>query len=81
MTKKLLPVFLLCFLLAAGLLSAVSAANDDIVDSGDCGIEGNNVTWTLDNKGALTISGTGDMDDYMSYKDLRKNNICVYCFD
>ncbi len=32
-----------------------------IVDSGTCG---ENLTWELDDKGVLTISGTGDMADY-----------------
>ena len=31
------------------------------IASGECG---DNVTWTLDDAGRLTISGTGDMDDY-----------------
>ena len=35
-----------------------------IVDSGECGDDGDNVTWTLDSDGLLTISGTGDMYDY-----------------
>lgn len=33
----------------------------DIVDSGSCG---ENLTWTLDSNGLLTISGTGEMPDY-----------------
>ncbi len=37
---------------------AASAKNDT---SGTCG---ENLTWTLDNEGTLTISGTGDMYDY-----------------
>lgn len=41
---------------------------DNIVDSGKCG---DNATWTLDNDGVLTISGTGEMYDY-SYSS---NNI------
>ena len=41
------------------LLAAVPArAADDVVDSGSCG---DNLTWTLDSAGTLTISGTGDM--------------------
>ena len=36
-------------------------ANAAVVESGNCG---NNVTWNLDNGGTLTISGTGDMNDY-----------------
>ena len=32
-----------------------------VIDSGKCG---DNVTWSLDDNGLLTISGTGDMYDY-----------------
>ena len=35
----------------------------DIVKSGTCG---ENLTWTLDSQGVLTISGTGKMEDYSS---------------
>ena len=43
------------------------ALYSNIVDSGTCGAEGNNgdnLTWTLDNEGVLTISGTGAMKDW-----------------
>ena len=32
-----------------------------VIDSGACG---ENLTWTFDDNGTLTISGTGDMYDY-----------------
>ena len=35
-----------------------------IIASGDCGAQGNNLTWTLDDKGVLTISGKGEMANY-----------------
>ena len=35
-----------------------------IVASGNCGDKGDNVTWTLDANGTLTIRGTGKMWDY-----------------
>ena len=35
-----------------------------IVASGNCGDNGDNVTWLLDNTGKLTISGSGAMADY-----------------
>ncbi len=40
--------------------------SSDIIDSGYCGGEGDgtNLTWTLDSAGALTISGTGIMENY-----------------
>ena len=34
------------------------------IASGTCGAEGDNLTWTLDSDGVLTISGTGDMAYY-----------------
>ena len=58
----------LCLLLLGCALTApVNAAS--IVDSGYCGGEGDgtNLTWTLDDEGALTISGAGRMvnSDYV----------------
>ena len=38
--------------------------SNNIVKSGNCGANGNNVTWTLDDEGTFTISGTGAMKDY-----------------
>lgn len=38
--------------------------NSDIIASGECGAQGDNVLWTLNNAGTLTITGTGDMADY-----------------
>ena len=45
-------------------VSSVSATEPTIVDSGNCGKDGSNVTWTLDSTGLLTISGEGEMSDY-----------------
>ena len=36
----------------------------DIKETGTCG---DNLTWTLDTEGLLTISGTGPMEDYTGY--------------
>ena len=38
-----------------------------IVASGECGVNGSNVTWTLDSNGLLNISGSGKMKNYGSY--------------
>ena len=54
---------ILVLALALGV-GSVSAAEPTIVDSGNCGKDGSNVTWTLDSAGLLTISGTGEMADY-----------------
>ena len=54
-----LRTFLLCLAAAIALTLCASAA--DVVDSGTCG---DNLTWTLDSDGILTISGAGEMDSY-----------------
>ena len=62
MKKRSLAFFLCIALLCAlwvPLIPAASAA--DITDSGTCG---ENLTWTLDSDGVLTISGAGAMNDY-----------------
>lgn len=41
-------------------------SNSDVktIDSGTCGVNGDNVKWQLDNGGILTISGSGAMKDW-----------------
>ena len=58
MKRKVVSV-LLCVLLLASLLPVSAFA--DTTASGKCG---DNLTWTLDGDGTLTISGTGKMKDY-----------------
>ena len=62
---KLKRIFaaLLCLCLLLALLP-VSALGAEIVASGTCGANGDNLTWTLDSEGTLTISGEGEMADY-----------------
>ena len=61
-------VLVLLALLAAvcGLL-AFSAAAESAAASGICG---ENLTWTLDAAGTLTVSGTGAMEDYHICNDM-----------
>ena len=57
-------VKLISFITFALLLFCISAAaSAETVDSGECG---ENLTWTLTDDGALTISGEGEMYDYSS---------------
>ena len=46
------------FVIGASVVSA------DTVASGECGAQGDNLTWTLDDQGTLTISGYGEMENY-----------------
>jgi hypothetical protein len=61
MKKRLLLMLVLALLLALGICSAAWAAT---VDSGECG---DNLTWTLDSDGTLTISGNGAMWEESQY--------------
>ena len=56
----------LCGLIAivCMLVCIPCAVNAAIIDSGECGADGDNITWTLDDEGTLIISGTGDIADY-----------------
>ncbi len=62
MMKK--AVSLLALLAALCCLFTVSAAAADAPTSGTCG---ENLTWTLDGEGTLTISGTGEMEESYYY--------------
>jgi hypothetical protein len=71
--KKRAISLLLSLLMVFSLLP-FGATAADIVDSGTCG---ENVTWTLDSDGLLTISGSGAMTDYSidGPPPYRSNNI------
>ncbi|MBQ6325884.1 MAG: leucine-rich repeat protein, partial [Clostridia bacterium] len=43
------------------------AMSNEIVKSGSCGP---NITWTLDDSGLLTLSGSGDMDNYFAFWEI-----------
>ncbi len=60
----LVTTLVLCLLLSP-------AAEAATVDSGTCGAEGDNLTWTLDDQGTLTISGQGRMYDWYDYTGSR----------
>jgi hypothetical protein len=60
------------FLLIAfiGMMTMNSAQAQTVIASGDCGANGNNITWTLTSDSVLTISGTGAMADFSSVDDV-----------
>ena len=63
MMKKCVFIVFTLFLLCTVLLVSPKA-DAATVSSGNCGAEGDNVTWTLDDQGVLTISGTGAMKEW-----------------
>ncbi len=59
--KKTLSIILTILMIVTAIPMAFAA---EIVGSGECGADGDNLTWTLDADGTLTISGEGAMADY-----------------
>ena len=62
MKKFILATIFAVFVTAVMMTTGAMAAT--IVASGECGANGDDVTWTLDSEGTLTISGEGWIDDY-----------------
>ena len=57
--------------------SMISEAANGVIADGTCG---NNLTWTLDEEGTLTISGTGEMRGYSnkdSYKEYTIKKVII----
>ena len=77
--KRVLVISCLILLALACVLSVPNTAYAaDIIASGECGADGNNLTWTLDSSGVLTISGEGAMaddddDSWSSYRESIKS--------
>ena len=62
--KKIAVLFVTIIMTVLFVVSA-SAEDTTIVDSGECGAQGDNVIWTLYDDGELVISGEGEMwQDY-----------------
>ena len=60
--KKRIISMLMVLLMVLSLMPTMAFA--DTVASGTCGADGDNLTWTLDSDGVLTISGEGRMADF-----------------
>ncbi len=50
--------------------TTTNSGENYIVARGECGAQGDNLTWTLDSKGTLTISGEGEMKNWDSSRDV-----------
>lgn len=57
---------IMCAVMLFTALTTVSYAAEEraVVDSGTCGAQGDNLTWTLYDDGELVIGGEGEMDWY-----------------
>ncbi len=64
--KKIAKNLMLLIVMAALCFAVAVTANAEraIVDSGECGAQGDNVIWTLYDDGEMVVSGEGKMADY-----------------
>jgi len=58
----ILPVFVLALVILYA--TPVTVLAETIVGSGNVGLDGDDVNWTLNSEGVLKISGTGDMKNF-----------------
>ena len=63
-TNKLISILLVLAMLLSMAPISVFAAS--VEASGKFGASGNNLTWSLDSDGVLTVSGSGAMEDFAS---------------
>ncbi len=66
--KKIALIIATVVLMAVCFIFGASAERA-VVISGDCGAEGDNVTWVLYDDGEIVFSGEGAMEDYASELD------------
>lgn len=63
MKKKINLLFSFVVMVCLVVCLGVNASAADIVETGSCGAEGDNVTWTLYDDGLVVVSGTGAIAD------------------
>ncbi len=76
--KRVLSLGLVMTIMICALLTFMPVTAATIVNNGTFGANGNNLTWTLDDKGVLTISGVGSMgitseDSEIPWRDVRRS--------
>ena len=63
--KKYIVALLAVLTLCVAFCITAPDADAATVASGTFGVDGDNLTWTLDDEGTLTISGTGAMNTWL----------------
>lgn len=61
---KIIEIMLIIILCFAAMYISMDKSYAETVASGDCGANGDNVTWVIDSEGTLTISGIGAIKNY-----------------
>ncbi len=67
--KKLLSIVLAVIMVlgVCPVMNVFAAEERTVIDSGICGLQGDNLAWTLYDDGELVISGEGEMDWYVPF--------------
>lgn len=74
MKKRLLKNLMFIMVMTILCFAVAMTASAETI-TGECGIEGDNLTWTLDTEtGVLTIDGEGEMDNYSLYNNINKTS-------
>lgn len=74
MKKRLLKNLMLVMVMTILCFTVAMTASAETY-TGECGLEGDNLTWTFDTEtGVLTIDGEGEMDNYALYNNINKTS-------
>ena len=78
MKKRLLKNLMFVMVMAILCFAVAMTVSAETV-TGECGLEGDNLTWTFDTEtGILTIDGEGEMDNYSLYNNINKTSAPWY---
>lgn len=81
-TKKILSIILATIMLlsicSATMWAFATDEEKSVVDSGFCGLQGDNLKWTFYSDGELVISGNGEMDWYYTTGESKKEKFAPW---
>ena len=69
----------LLFFAFLGTITVSVQAQQAVIAQGNCGAQGNNLTWVLTDDDTLTISGSGAMEDYNYNKNDDSCDYPLHC--
>ncbi len=70
MKNTVKKISLLFAVMIMSVVLAVTVSAKEVVENGECGMQGDNVEWVLYDDGELVISGTGKMHNYNGLDDV-----------
>ncbi len=74
----ILTTIILLSTFSVAIYGFASSEDKSVINSGFCGLYGDNLKWTLYSNGELVISGTGEMDWYFTTGEFKKEKLAPW---